>query len=107
MGESYSGFKVLAEQRQGNATTTNSDDSYDVRILGAHLLGTHAEEIINIFALAIRLGLNTADIKDTIFYILQNRMILVTCYRKPNEVICMSIPVGQLLFCFFLIDEVS
>ena len=26
----------------------------------------HAEEIINIFALAIRLGLNTTDIKDAI-----------------------------------------
>jgi glutathione reductase (NADPH) len=70
IGESYSGFKVLVEQRQGNATTTNSDDDYDSndgRVLGAHLLGTHAEEIINIFALAIRLGLNITDIKDAIF----------------------------------------
>jgi glutathione reductase (NADPH) len=70
IGESYSGFKVLVEQRQANATTTNSDDDYDSnygRVLGAHLLGTHAEEIINIFALAIRLGLNITDIKDAIF----------------------------------------
>jgi glutathione reductase (NADPH) len=70
IGERYSGFKVLVEQRQGITTTTNSDDdseSNDGRILGAHLLGTHAEEAINIFALAIRLGLNTTDIKDAIF----------------------------------------
>jgi glutathione reductase (NADPH) len=71
IGESYSGFKVLVEQRQGNANGNgngNGDDDYSNggRILGAHLLGTHAEEIINIFALAIRLGLNTNDIKDTI-----------------------------------------
>jgi glutathione reductase (NADPH) len=69
IGERYSGFKVLVEQRQANATATNSDDDYDSnggRVLGAHLLGTHAEEIINIFALAIRLGLDTTDIKDAI-----------------------------------------
>ena len=60
---------MLVEQRQGNATTTNGNDDYnsnDGRILGAHVLGTHAEEIINIFALAIRLGLDTTDIKDAI-----------------------------------------
>ena len=72
IGESYSGFKVLVEQRQGNANGNGNgnggDDDYSNggRILGAHLLGTHAEEIINIFALAIRLGLNTNDIKDAI-----------------------------------------
>src|SRR6185437_12518884 len=51
IGESYSGFKVLVEQRQGNVIATNSDDDYDSnngRVLSAHILGTHAEEIINI-----------------------------------------------------------
>ena len=72
IGEKYSGFKVLVEQRQGNAIATNSGngndyDSNNGRILGAHLMGTHAEEIINIFALAIKLGLNTSDVKDTLF----------------------------------------
>jgi glutathione reductase (NADPH) len=60
---------VLVEQRQGNATITNGNDdncSNDGRVLGAHLLGAHAEEIINIFALAIRLGLDVTDIKDAI-----------------------------------------
>jgi glutathione reductase (NADPH) len=68
IGESYSGFKVLVEQRQGKAPANSNDDNHSNagRILGAHLLGTHAEEIINIFALAIRLRLNTTDIKDAI-----------------------------------------
>jgi glutathione reductase (NADPH) len=68
IGESHSGFKVLVEQRQGNAATNGDDDnsSNNGRVLGAHLLGTHAEEFINIFALAIRLGLDTTDLKDAI-----------------------------------------
>jgi glutathione reductase (NADPH) len=36
------------------------------RILGAHLFGPRAEEVINIFAKAIRLGLKAADIKQTL-----------------------------------------
>ena len=46
----YSGFKVLVEDN------TN-------RILGAHILGPHSEEIINIFGVAIRSGLSTDDLK--------------------------------------------
>ncbi|HJT85667.1 MAG TPA: hypothetical protein VJ697_14390 [Nitrososphaeraceae archaeon] len=38
------------------------------RILGAHLLGPHAEGVINIFSLAIRLGLTAKDLKDPILY---------------------------------------
>jgi glutathione reductase (NADPH) len=37
------------------------------RILGAHLLGDHAEEIVNIFALAIRTGLSAHDLKEMVF----------------------------------------
>ena len=37
------------------------------RILGAHLLGPHADEVINMFAVAIRLGIPAADLKDVIF----------------------------------------
>ena len=33
-------------------------------ILGAHLLGPHAEEVINIFAIAIRLGISTDKLKE-------------------------------------------
>ncbi len=50
----YSGFKVLEEEN------TN-------RILGAHLFGEHAEDVINIFGLAIRAGLNAQDLKTMIY----------------------------------------
>jgi glutathione reductase (NADPH) len=36
------------------------------RVLGAHVLGHHSEEVINIFALAIRLELKAGDIKEGI-----------------------------------------
>jgi glutathione reductase (NADPH) len=48
------GFKVLIE------------DDTD-RILGAHLVGPHADEVINVFALAIRHGLTAAELKATMF----------------------------------------
>jgi glutathione reductase (NADPH) len=38
------------------------------RIIGAHILGSHAEEIINIFSMAIRLGLTAKDLSDPILY---------------------------------------
>jgi len=37
------------------------------RILGAHLFGEHAEEVINLFGLAIRHGLKTDDLKTMIY----------------------------------------
>jgi glutathione reductase (NADPH) len=37
------------------------------RIFGAHLVGPHADETINIFALAIRHGLTADDLKRTTF----------------------------------------
>jgi glutathione reductase (NADPH) len=54
VGETTSGFKVLIAEDTG-------------RILGAHLLGPHADEVINVFAVAIRLGIPVADLKDVIF----------------------------------------
>jgi glutathione reductase (NADPH) len=54
INEPYSGFKVLVEE--------GSD-----RILGAHLLGAYAKELVNIFALAIRYKLSTEDLKRTTF----------------------------------------
>jgi glutathione reductase (NADPH) len=55
VGETCSGFKILIEK--------DTD-----RILGAHILGPHAEEVINIFSLAIRLGLTAKDLNDPILY---------------------------------------
>jgi glutathione reductase (NADPH) len=55
VGETCAAFKVLIEE------DTN-------RILGAHILGPHAEEVINLFSLAIRLGLTAKDLNDPILY---------------------------------------
>lgn len=37
------------------------------RILGAHLLGSNAEELINLFTMAMRSSMNAKDIKKIIF----------------------------------------
>jgi len=54
LGESASGYKVLVEEGSG-------------RILGAHLLGPRAEELVNLFALAMRSGLTSRDLKTSLF----------------------------------------
>ena len=54
VGEEYSASKVLVEDGTG-------------KILGAHLLGPAADELINFFALAIRRGLTAEDLKDVIY----------------------------------------
>lgn len=53
-GETCSGSKVLVEEGSE-------------RILGAHLLGPHAEDIINLFALAMRAGLRAPQVKEMLF----------------------------------------
>jgi glutathione reductase (NADPH) len=50
VGDRVSGAKVLVDQ--------GSD-----RIVGAHLLGHNAEEVVNVFALAMTAGLTAADLK--------------------------------------------
>lgn len=52
--ENVYGYKVLVEE------------STDL-ILGAHLVGPRVDEAINLFALAIRHGLTTEDLKSTMF----------------------------------------
>lgn len=42
------------------------DEASD-RVLGAHIVGPHADEVINIFALAIRQGLTATHLKTTMF----------------------------------------
>jgi len=54
VAETHSGYKVLVEE--------NTD-----RILGAHLLGSEAGEVINLFALAIRSGMRATDLKHMLF----------------------------------------
>lgn len=54
VNEDCSGYKVLIEE--------GSD-----RILGAHLIGPHADEVINLFALAIRANLPAKALKSAIW----------------------------------------
>jgi glutathione reductase (NADPH) len=54
LGETASGGKVLIEEGSG-------------RILGAHLIGPRADEVINVFALAIRARLSAADLKPVLW----------------------------------------
>jgi glutathione reductase (NADPH) len=54
VAETRSGYKVLVEE--------GTD-----RILGAHILGSDAGEVINLFAIAIRAGIRATDLKHTLF----------------------------------------
>lgn len=54
VAERVYGYKTLVEEETG-------------RILGAHLVGPHADEFINLFGLAIRHGLTADDLKTTMF----------------------------------------
>lgn len=54
VAEDCAGFKILVEEGKE-------------RVVGAHLIGPHAEETINLFALAIRSELSTATVKDAVF----------------------------------------
>jgi len=54
VAETCSGYKVLVEEGTDH-------------ILGAHILGSEAGEVINIFALAIRSGIRATDLKHTLF----------------------------------------
>jgi len=51
---SHTGSKVLVEE--------DTD-----RLLGAHLLGLHAEEVINLFGMAIRAELRASDLKTMVY----------------------------------------
>jgi glutathione reductase (NADPH) len=54
VGETASGFKILVDERAD-------------RIIGAHLLGPHADETINLFAVAIRLGIPASELRHVPF----------------------------------------
>ncbi|HBP87642.1 MAG TPA: NAD(P)/FAD-dependent oxidoreductase [Nitrospirales bacterium] len=54
VGETCSGFKVLLEE--------GTD-----RVLGAHLIGHHSEELINLFALAIRSQLPAGHLRELLY----------------------------------------
>lgn len=54
VAESLYGYKTVVDSQSG-------------QILGAHLVGPNADEVINLFALAMRHGTTADQIKDTIF----------------------------------------
>ena len=54
----------LAERVYGHKVLIDEDSDL---ILGAHLVGPHADEVINLFGLAIRHGLTAADLRSTMF----------------------------------------
>ncbi len=54
VAERVSGYKILIEE--------DTD-----RILGAHLLGKDAEEVINVFALAIQADIKAATLRQMLF----------------------------------------
>jgi glutathione reductase (NADPH) len=75
IGESCSGFKVLIEEGSGGIN----------RISGAHLLGPHAEEVINIFALAIRLGISTDRLKEGVLAYPTNSYDILTINKYSED----------------------
>jgi glutathione reductase (NADPH) len=54
VGLRHTGFKTLVEEGTG-------------RILGAHLLGPQADEVINLFGIAIRHGIKASDLRHMVF----------------------------------------
>ena len=54
IGQKHAAFKVIIDKERD-------------LILGAHILGHNADEAINIFSLAMRHGLTTADLKKTLW----------------------------------------
>ena len=54
LAERVYGFKTLVDEASGH-------------ILGAHIVGPSADEVINLLALAIRHGLTTTDLKEAMF----------------------------------------
>jgi glutathione reductase (NADPH) len=54
VAETVYGYKTIVDEGSG-------------QIVGAHMVGPHADEVINLFGLAIRHGLTANDLKSTMF----------------------------------------
>jgi len=54
IGNKYSSYKVLVEKETG-------------RILGAHVFGPHADDVINLFALAMRAGMTASEVGNVLY----------------------------------------
>jgi glutathione reductase (NADPH) len=71
VGEAVYGYKTLVEEDSGH-------------VLGAHLVGPHADEVINVFGLAIRHNLTADDLKATMFAY-PTGAISAPCFRKNHD----------------------
>ncbi|MBI2640308.1 MAG: NAD(P)/FAD-dependent oxidoreductase [Candidatus Sungbacteria bacterium] len=63
MSDWYSSRRINAKHARYKVLLENKSR----KIIGAHLLGPHAEEVINLFALAIRKGLVASDIEEMLW----------------------------------------
>ncbi len=54
IGNKYSSYKILIEERTG-------------RILGAHVFGPHADDVINLFALAMHAGMTAREVRSVLY----------------------------------------
>jgi glutathione reductase (NADPH) len=54
LGLTHAAAKVMREKAAG-------------RLLGAHVLGANAEEVINVFALAVRQGLTADQVAESVW----------------------------------------
>ena len=74
VAERVYGFKTLTEEGSGCS-------------LGAHLVGPHADEVINIFGLASRHGLTVEDLKQQFSPTRPARPISATCFRVGGKLL--------------------
>lgn len=61
--EDMSGWQAQRRTGERAAMSKTIVEESTGRLVGAHLLGTHAEEVINLFALAIRHGITADDLR--------------------------------------------
>ena len=54
IGNRFSSYKVLIERETD-------------RILGAHIFGPHADEVINLFAMAMRAGVKASEVRNVLY----------------------------------------
>jgi pyruvate/2-oxoglutarate dehydrogenase complex dihydrolipoamide dehydrogenase (E3) component len=68
-GRAVSAAQIAAELKAASWAVEGELHRLDAAglILGTHLLGQHAEDVINLFGLAIRTGIHASDLKHTVF----------------------------------------
>src|ERR1700722_10627846 len=78
VAETSSGYKILVEEETD-------------RILGAHIYGERADEVINLFALAIRTGMRATELRHTLFAYPTGGSTIMRMLRKQGRLISAAI----------------